>query len=318
MGNNMIEDRVPFIAAIITNFIVVGIAFLFFEDYFYLTVAITLISIFITAKLFNPWALMASVLIALSAGAIEKNDTALFYLILGLFLLGTIFQLTTAMSSNRSLKSKTGSTLSINTLFALLGVGFSYGLIYWIYQNYYDGSLTNGFEAWRTLFSGSQEVASTSPANDALELGPISAGWLTIMGTFFLFSLEPQLAYMQIDPALRTDWLQSINVMAQSFARIFLLGPLTWAALLASMSENRFRLFRLSDLINRFLAGVFSINRVGCLAYLVFIGLLASLAVFGEMLSRTPKMLDYLILAIIGTIIISLSLGTAYSVTRNK
>jgi hypothetical protein len=317
---HMFEDRLPFIAAIVSNLIVVGISYFYFEDYFYLTLLVLIISVFLTAKLFNPWALMASALIALSAGAIEKNDTASFNLIVGIFLLGTILQLATAMTSKGPSASRTGSTLSINTLSALLGVGFCYALLYWVYQNYFGGSLADEGETLFGFFLNSSELTQANSGNNLslLGLGPISIGWLTIMATFALFSLEPLLIHMQSDPSLQAGWLAYANAMAYSFARMFLLGPLVWAALFASITEVRFHILQIGELLNRFFAGIFSLNRVGCLVWVVLGGLFFGVVALSQVWVQNPKVLDYFFLAAIGTIIVSLSLGTAYSVTRYK
>lgn len=305
----MFENRLPFIAAIVSNFIVVGITYLYLEDYFYLTVFVAVASVLIFSKQFNPWSLTAGLLIALLPYASSKDDPTTYYLIWALFIGGTILQIAASIVANRSTASTTGSTLTLNTLFALLGVAFSYFLIYSIYQIRYGASI---FDDTQSIFN---QVQTVTEADQTLQIGSIGQSWLSIFGFFFYYALEPYLKYMAsgvsgVGP--------SLNAFAQSIGRGFLLGPLTWAALFAAVNEVRFRIFRFNELFKRFWAGFFSINRYGCLAYIVLIGLVVGLFVYISTLPPDPRIVDYFTLAIMITVLTSLSLGTAYGVTRNK
>jgi hypothetical protein len=322
----MFENKLPFIAAIVSNFIVVGITYFYFEDYFYLTLMIAGISVLLLSSQFNPWALMASVLLALSAGAFERGDTSTFNLMIILFAIGSILQIAVAMVSNRVSMQITGSTLPLNTLFALLGVGFSYGLIYCIYQTKYHGSLWNEAEATinqiRAMAGNEPTVFTENSVSSATSIGGIAKGWLTIMGCYIYYSLEPYLLYLQSAHRTGTSGsasnLASWNVVAQSIGRIILIGPLTWASLFASINEVRFRIFQFGELFKRFRAGYFSMNRVGCLIFLVLLVLAGGQVAIANFMPENQAIQEYLTLAIITTILMSLSLGTAYSVTRNK
>lgn len=313
----MFENRLPFIAAIVSNFIVVGITYIYLEDYFYLTVFVAVASIFIFSKQFNPWSLTAALLIALLPIASSKNDPTTYYLIWAIFIGGTILQIAASIVANRSTAPTTGSTLPLNTLFALLGVGFSYFLIFRIYQVRYGGSLANEVQPFIDQFQTmiGNEPTPLLETEQTSEIASIGQLWLSIIGCFAFYSLEPYLLYLTSGVSAIGP---SLNAAAQSIGRAVLVGPLTWAAIFAAVNELRFRVFHFNELFKRFLAGFFSINRYGCLSFIVLISLSIGQTIYVNVLPPDPQIVDYFNLSIMVTVLTSLSLGTAYGVTRDK
>lgn len=320
----MLENRLPFIATIIANIIVVGISYLYLEDYFYLTVFVAIVSISLLSKQFNPWALTASLLLALLPYAASKDDSTTNNVLWLLLIGGTILQIAVSLVTTRSAAEVRGSTLPFNTLFALLGVAFSYFLIFRVCQTQYGGSVQDEFEIMMNQFRTfiGQESVTFGEAAPTLGIASIGQIWWSIFECFLYYSFEPYLIYIQsgalADPAGQINWLIQLSAFAQSLGRAILLGPLTWAALFAAISEVRFRVYRFNDLIKRFFRGIFSINRYGCLTFIVLLALFGGQFAYQSVFPNHSKVLDYFSLGIMMTVLTSLSLGTAYSVTREK
>lgn len=296
----MFEKRLPFIAAIITEVFVAAVTYLYFEEYFYLTVGIVVVSLLLSSTQFNPWALVGSLLTALAIMFYTEQDLASLRIVIILLLGGSVLQLVAALIGGSAGEGQVRSSLGLNVLFAVLGVGFAYFLIFRMCEPRLGPLMTDEAGIGRT--------------------------WELLLGCYLEYSLEPLEPYWpvftfmrtgEITPPAEADWPTMLNAIFHSFGRMFILGPAVWASVFAAVSEIRFRVYNVGEFVNRFLAGLFGLNFLGCLALVVILALAVAEMVVVIALDNDPVWREYVSLALMTAFITFAAVAPADRVTRS-
>ncbi|MCB9009935.1 MAG: hypothetical protein H6656_21620 [Ardenticatenaceae bacterium] len=275
------EDRLPFIAAIISGLITTVATAYYISDLLPLMIVIIIVSTVLLR--FNAWALIGGFLTGLAFLEYEQGGQR-FWVIIGLLVGGAVLQVITALLVGvRSARIKDRSTYWQNVVFAGIGVTAVFLAYLVICRNAYppQQDLTIIEQGKYLLFCVGRFV-----------LEPYLQMSLDASGQIVFESFYP--AYQAVvEGAEITEALilPTINVIAAVFLRTFIIAPPTYAALFAALRQIGFRFWD----VGLWLKQTFRAWRGGAL--IGTLGLFIQIPIFiGAAAANTETMTFYLIL----------------------
>lgn len=231
------EKRLPFIAAIISGIITWLATALFWQNYLPLATLVLLFAVVVLR--FNVWSLAGGFLIGLAIDLHNSGEDAQLRIVFTLLVAGSLLQLIIASLQNKPSGQHT-SSISQNTIAALLGIGLAYFIQFRICQPV----MTTG------TFSIIELVARIFGCHFQFTFGVLAQ--TNLSGT------------VEIGPAF-------LNSLAALCLYTLLISPISWACVFAAISAERFNLLRLNRILSRSFKAFWGLSLAGFITLIIWV-----------------------------------------------
>jgi hypothetical protein len=281
-----LEKDLPYVASVIGGLLGCLVTFLYLDEYLWLVVAVALFATLVFR--FNPWAFIGSVLTGIAIELHTRGQFSDSYRVIFVILVGTGLELAARLGESRLRSDLGGAPFGRNVTFAWIGLVFSVPVQY----------VTT--------------LAVCAPDNLAANLSETFSLVTTCQVAFVVTKLSEVSV---------SDGLVFWNTLALCIAYVVVQHPITWCCILATLSETRFRFYRVVLIIRKSFYGFLGIMAAFVVGYIpLLIGVAVSAGIASLSASLAPdeaaRIIQLFMLVVNALVLFLMALGAAWGVSQ--